>query len=309
MFLFLTGYLLLSRSYDSEKIEKFYKHNFVSLLVVWEVWILIYNLFLSWFLKEPFDLMLYLRRALFLEHAGLPHSWYIPMILGMYLFLPYVSNMLSCMSKKMLLVFILVLYGYLYLIPGLNLLDLAFHVSDGYRISCQLDLSYGGNVYGMYLLMGYSVARYEKNIKEILEQKSVRIVLHFTWVALYLATVFSQIWLYSREIAYNVWYDFLFLPVISIILFLVLLNRKYKGYVIPMVTQISGCSFGIYLIHELIILPGIKEMKKAGYLTDLFAIGTAAGTIVCTIIFFILAFSIVKILSKNSYMAHLFLKK
>lgn len=77
LFLLLSGYLLLPQSYDENKIKRFYKHNFLPMLGVWELWIFIYCVFLAWYYQMPFDVAQYIRRALFLEHAGLSHTWYM----------------------------------------------------------------------------------------------------------------------------------------------------------------------------------------------------------------------------------------
>lgn len=103
LFFMLTGYLLLSREWDKDRIVNFYKHNVFSLILVWEVWILIYSIFESWINLTSFDLDEYLRRALFLEHAGLPHTWYMPVIIGIYLFLPFVASVLQNINKKILM--------------------------------------------------------------------------------------------------------------------------------------------------------------------------------------------------------------
>jgi len=57
LFLLLSGYLLLPRDYDVESTSYFYKHSFFPLLIVWEIWIFIYQGFLAVFYSEPFDIV------------------------------------------------------------------------------------------------------------------------------------------------------------------------------------------------------------------------------------------------------------
>lgn len=48
LFLFLTGYLVISKQFDTkDRISKFYKHNYLPLLVTCEIWIILYNLFVT----------------------------------------------------------------------------------------------------------------------------------------------------------------------------------------------------------------------------------------------------------------------
>ena len=87
LFLFLTGYLLLSRDYSRGGVNKFYRQHLLPLLICWEIWVLILNFFLACWSGEV-DLGLYVRNALFLEEVHIGMAWFMPMILGMYLFLP-----------------------------------------------------------------------------------------------------------------------------------------------------------------------------------------------------------------------------
>lgn len=103
IFLLLSGYLLLGKEYDDKEILWFYKSNLFSLLLTWEIWTFLYNLFLMWYKAKPFDVGTYLRNVLFLQKIDLNHTWYIPMIVGMYIFLPYLANILHMISSNILL--------------------------------------------------------------------------------------------------------------------------------------------------------------------------------------------------------------
>lgn len=88
LFLFLTGYLLLNRKYDNDAdIKKFYKNNLLSLIVTTEVWILIYNIFLSLYNNKPFDTYSLIKEMLFLQKVPLMNMWYMPIIIGIYILL------------------------------------------------------------------------------------------------------------------------------------------------------------------------------------------------------------------------------
>ena len=48
IFLYLSGYLLLDREYESDRdVIRFYKHNFLPLLITVQVWNVLYNVFLA----------------------------------------------------------------------------------------------------------------------------------------------------------------------------------------------------------------------------------------------------------------------
>lgn len=176
LFLLLSGYLLLPQSYDENKIKRFYKHNFLPMLGVWELWIFIYCVFLAWYYHMPFDVAQYIRRALFLEHAGLSHTWYMPMIIGMYLFLPYVANALKQIPWTLLSIMMLAVYVYLFIVPSVNSYQSMLQIPSNEMVYTQVDLSYGGSTYGLYLILGYAIAR----CKKLLCEKKYRIAMIFT---------------------------------------------------------------------------------------------------------------------------------
>lgn len=94
-FSFLTGYLFLGRRFDEEYTALFYKRNLLGLLITVEIWIILYHAFNAWFYQIPFNLNELLRNMLFLKATNMSHMWYIPAILGIYLFIPFVSRALS----------------------------------------------------------------------------------------------------------------------------------------------------------------------------------------------------------------------
>lgn len=51
-----------------------------------------------------------MRNAFFVENVGMTHAWYMPVILGMYIFLPYVSRALHSISNKALIVIMAIMF-------------------------------------------------------------------------------------------------------------------------------------------------------------------------------------------------------
>ena len=47
LFLMISGYLLLNRSYTADRCRHFFRHNFLRLLACTEIWFLFYHIFLS----------------------------------------------------------------------------------------------------------------------------------------------------------------------------------------------------------------------------------------------------------------------
>ena len=105
--------------------------------------------------QMPFDFMDYLCKALLLKNVGIAHTWYIPMILGMYLFLPLVSMVLDKIPGKLLFPLLTVVYLYLFVVPSISVFQSALGVPSAQMLAARIDLSFSGNHYGFYLVLGY----------------------------------------------------------------------------------------------------------------------------------------------------------
>ena len=248
LFLFLTGFLMLNRTYDKEEISKFYKNKFLTLLITWEIWTIIYSIFQHSMGSEPFNLLLLFERMFFVIPGQLPHCWYMPMIIGMYVFLPFVANVLNRYStSKHHRIIIIVLYVYLFIIPFIAQVQSLQGTLN--VIYSQIDLSFGGNTYGLYLLLGFCLKKYEKQIICIF--KKYVFLLTIIFILLLSFTVTFQLYTYSLNNAFNVYYNFWSIPLLALYLFCIIYCYSKKN--INLINELSKCTFGIYLFHELVL--------------------------------------------------------
>lgn len=255
LFLFLTGYLVLSKKFDTEdRIKKFYHHNYFPLLITCEIWIFLYNVFNALIGKKPFTIVLLWKNMLFLERIPMINAWYIPMILGVYIFLPYVAKILQSMSGRGLLFLGVLLFFYCFFVPSCNLI---LEVKKLPRLFPQLDLSYSGGTYGFYLLLGFCYHRYEEKIYSILNKSSAKVGIALLASLLFGGTVALQNWQYTYHTAYNVWYNFLLLPIVGFASFLLLCQLDFYNKIFY---KLSSQSFAIYLIH----VPIMQILVKYG---------------------------------------------
>jgi len=89
-FLMITGYLLLDRSYNDERVRKFWSKNCKGLIIVTILWTVIYAVSLQFVAVGS-------QSVNFTEAGNLffSHMWYMPMIIGMYLSMPFVASALD----------------------------------------------------------------------------------------------------------------------------------------------------------------------------------------------------------------------
>ena len=237
LFFFLTGYLLLHRDYNSENTEKFYRHNFLTLLVTWEIWIPIYNWMAWWYYDIPFHNLTLIKNMFFIEPVYVLTTWYMPVILGIYLFIPYVSRV----NYRELLPILLVAYVYFFIIPTV------YHLkSNPSQISVVLDLKFSGGLYGFYVILGYLIRIYGQYLEKLSNPTVIITIL----ISIALITL-AQIWVTEKSL-YCVWYDFFLQPIVTVLIFNYLKSFKFDRFS-GLILNVSNCSFGMYLIHIIFI--------------------------------------------------------
>lgn len=93
LFLAISGYLLLDRDFStSEKIIKFYKTNLLPLLLTVEIWVVLYYIIQVLFNSQTFELRNLIDNMLFMRVNEFSHFWYMPMIIGLYIAIPFIAR-------------------------------------------------------------------------------------------------------------------------------------------------------------------------------------------------------------------------
>ena len=240
IFLVLTGYLLLSRDYSIENSKKFWKNKCLPLFICTELWIFLYWIF-QCFLCKNVDFLKLIYELLFLRNTDINHLWYLPMILGIYIFIPFISRAIKYISNKVLWIFVGLVLFYCFIIPLINTF-LLFNGLDGIKNIVYLE--YSGKVYGVYVIIGYLMS------KKSLKISSVVAFLFF--ITTFFLAVFVQNFFYCNGYEFRYWYDsvFVFLGSFLLILFLNQISGIKKPFIF---NYISIHSFSIYLIHNLIL--------------------------------------------------------
>ncbi len=244
LFLFISGYLLLPRQYDDQKCFRFWKRNLLTLFILTEIWIIIYQLYLTWLHQTDFQWAALLQNMLFLRLTDLPHIWYLPMILGLYLSLPFVSAVLKKFSWKVWCIPLIIVAVFSFTVPTLNILLNLF----GYpSVSTPLDFGFLGSIYGIFLIFGYVV--YKESAVNIIKRYALRKYFVIATGLFFALTVYAQIYIAQKGTMYTVWYTFPPLALTAAFLFLSLKNCRLPGKLALFFQYVSKYSFGIFLVH------------------------------------------------------------
>lgn len=253
IFLFLTGYLLLNRNFDESAFYKFWRKNWLGMVLTTETWIVIYHIFLWVFHFQHWNTMRLLKNMFFITNVDfMGHMWYMSMIVGLYVCIPFVARSLKNINIKVLFLPMIFYFTYALGIPVYQVIANALAIRN--LDNAILDFGYSGGVYGLYIILGYCI---KKGLLLSLRKYQVLALI----IIFFLATVFLQILSYHSGITLNVWYNCGLLMICSLLLFewfsRIKIEVKKDWW-----TWISINSFGIYFLHYPVILLLEKWMKE-----------------------------------------------
>lgn len=230
---------MLDRFYDRCACIKFWKTKWCGLVLATEIWIVAYNVFLCVAEGVQLDGWSLVRNMFFLEAVPMGHMWYMPMIIGLYLFLPFIANGLKMLNDGRLLAFPLgIMIVLCFVAPVAGVFVMAH---DGVVYSFIVAPGFSGGVYGCYMLLGYCV---RKNVFSRVPTAFFAGIL----VIAFFFVVAVQLYGYAHEVRAAVWYDNGLLLLAGLGLFL-WLSRALSLRKVKIISILSYYSFALYLVH------------------------------------------------------------
>lgn len=282
LFVMLTGYLMLGRTYDDATLARFLKRNLLGMLIAFEIWNFVWCQLgnVSWLLPGgnglPTDPTQALHAALFVGPTG-NALWYLHMSLALYLGIPIVSWALQKLKGpyRTLLGVCLVLSGTL--IPSLVSLQASLQPAP-IPFATVLDMSiFSASVWGhsawlLFLVVGYAARRLRDRLRPLpLACGLVASVVAHSLLSLRLTVT-------GRKVCND--YDFILVVSSSILLFLLLLSlgshiRSQRTS--RALAWVSERSFGVYVTHLWVIGGLFTVLRHLGIQHD--APGSAARSL------------------------------
>lgn len=245
------------------------------------IWCIVYEIFSLLVLHSDTDFFTMIMSVLFLKKLDINHFWYLPMIIGMYILIPFVATALRNYDLKIItkpyyfFLFLTFICPFLIFILGIFGFD---------GLSVTISLGFSGGMYGIYLVSGYLVKKdYFKRFK------SYHLFLGFT--VSFALLVLIQLLAYKYDFKFDLWYDSIFLFLSGIALF-ELTSRIKNVRFYEIIMFLSKYSFAVFLIHNLFRLPLIP------YFTALpfnFPLKAFLLTLTVLVLSYLLAFVISKI--------------
>ncbi|WP_458403788.1 acyltransferase [Methanobrevibacter sp.] len=290
-FLMISGYLLLDRVFTEEKTLDFWNNKCKHLIICTIIWCMIYQIFLVVVLHKDIDFVSAIMGIFFLKKLDINHIWYMPMIIGMYFLIPFVSTALKHYDLKIIIKPYYFFSFLIFLCPFLIFILEILGVKD---LSLTISLGFSGGMFGIYLISGYlSKKEYYKKFKSYFLVLGSIIPL--------IALVLIQLLAYKYNIEFNLWYDSIFLFLSSISLFELISrinNVRYYKYI----KFLSKYSFGVFLVHNLFRSPLLPYFRGLPFNYPLKLI---LLTLIVVIFSYALSFAISKIPKIGKYVLYL----
>jgi surface polysaccharide O-acyltransferase-like enzyme len=238
-FLMITGYLLLDRTYNDERVRKFWEKNCKGLIIITIIWAVIYAISLQFITVKSGQVNFGEAGNLFFSHM-----WYMPMIIGMYLSMPFVSAALEKFNSNTIWQAAIVFSLLAFLLPFITLV-LDMHGIQ--NVNIQYCLGFSGGVYGIYIILGYLVKK-----GQFKHYDSIKLGL-ITIISFMICLLF-QYYAFTKGYGFHLWYEFPFILTGSFALF-ELCSRMGKVRAYPVVSFLAKYSFAVFLVHNLFRLP------------------------------------------------------
>jgi peptidoglycan/LPS O-acetylase OafA/YrhL len=252
MFLMITGIFQLRKGFDKDdEVISFWRSRALKLYLQTVAWIIVMFVVDGFLLHitnrtAPTDLA---KEMLFLAPIpSEPQMWYMPVIIGVYIALPFVAKLLHTYSLRVFLVPVGLLLAGSILIPFVNdaMLTLAW-ITETERLNWLTDTSFFGGYFAIYLLAGYAIV-WKKWLAKI---NPAILILILTAAAC--AGVSYQTWLGADD----VWYNSVFVLIGGVTLFALLYrllsNFRPTKTIRSVIQKLSSASFTVYFIHYMII--------------------------------------------------------
>ncbi len=259
-FFLLTGYLLLSRRYETyEDVINFWKKKFLPLLICYELWIVILEPLQIY--KYGFSASALLKRIFMLEENELIRPmWYMHAIIGIYLFLPFLSMILHRITPKLMILPLSVCFVGLFIIPTFNLY---MTVTGREPLSVKPDIYFVGGYKGMYVIFGFLIKEYiEPALQNASKKAGKCLLLGITALASLAVHVAVIALCFKYGYVYKMQYDIVFIAMFTIPVFLIILVIGNAFPFKRLWKEISVMSFGIFFIHYPLLLIALSLWKE-----------------------------------------------
>lgn len=236
--LICAGFKWLPVDFSSfEKKKNFWSNKFLPCLILWEIWVLIYQAYFVVFKGVPFQIMNWLRQALFMEPVALENAWCVPILLLFLVITPFLGNILQKIGAGSLKFILIGMWLVAFLFPGLDLIG---QVNGG---ATSFSISFDYVCYIIYFCLGYYLSlcsrRIWKGSKEII-----------LYIVLLVFTVASQFIYQNSQLSYLIRYSYFPVSIMALLEFDIVTRLKLNTKLAKILNDLGKCAIGIFLVYR-----------------------------------------------------------
>lgn len=294
IFCMLTGALMGNRNIDN--IKEHYINRVAPMIITTISWTIIYRLFYFFHNNMNYDLLNIKEGILEIALLNIKisnHLWFMPMIIGIYITMPFINILMKNLDDRQIILFITLNTIFCIALPTLELNLKGLGVINT-TLETLIDYRFLGSQYLNCYTIGYLIMN-----RNFLKNISLKRIVYIDIIIIFLA-ITNQIFLFLKgenmQIINILQTNSLYIYIISILNFLLLTRNKIKisFKLEKVIYSISKLSFGIYLSHRLFMVLIVDNLNK-------FFMGALVK--ICIVFITTVIFSYVTsfIISKNKY--------
>ncbi len=245
LFFMISGALLINEKYDKKK----YFTRIIKFIIILIIWSIIYSI-----LNETVELKTFFL-SLFNARSTQRHLWFMYVIIGLYIALPFIQNMCKNMTKELENLFI-ILWS---IFSGLAVIyePLINHIAN-IEVNVEYPIPIIQATYYLgYFILGHILYKRIENNEINIKNRSLILIYILSSLITFSFTLYSSIKL-NYHYESMLWYKSIFTIIASTSIFLLVLNKNYNIKNEKIIKYFSSLTFGIYLIH-MIFLNKITE--------------------------------------------------
>lgn len=245
VFVMVSGALFLNGEKEID-IRKLYKKNILRLLTAYLFFTVLYAIYTFYTTNGFIHVKEIMKNSILSSHY---HLWYIPMLIGIYMCVPFLKVMTKNLSENQVKYFLLLFFIFKILKSTITVFVYPYSTYVNAIVNrFNLDIFSG---YIGYFVLGYYLANYE------LEPKKQKVLYGLGIASLVVCIVGNCLYSIHVKMPTSTFYDSFFITTffVSCALFTFakyqLSKIKLSDMTKNMIVKISNASFGIYLIHIL----------------------------------------------------------
>ena len=293
LFLIVSGYLIISKKYEYQKIFK----RIIQFLILLFSFKFMYGLAFAKF-SFSFDSIVYFFTTTAADGYRVNSLWYLYALIGIFLLLPFIQKLYE--DKKIYLLLCLIVLAFTFLVKPIELI---FNATFDYELQFFTVLYPFRSHYGFalgYFLLGGLLQRYENKIQDI--QVKTPILLLVIGVMIVSQAYFSLLISNLSETTFDPMFDGykLLTNLVTSVLLFIIIKYRMKEYNHQIIDYIGRNTLLIYLLHW----PIAYYVKE--YLFNNLNINDYLLNVFGSIIVLLICLAIAKIVNNNDKIAGFF---